>query len=373
MIFLITLTFKLNAQESIKKVDSIIAAHILNVYENPDESINFGNSVMENNTYPDNTKARANMLISFAYTSKRDYRKALEYIIKSKNLSKNVKNRELQLEILFKTAVLYQQLKVYDKALEDIQKAEQIILTYPPTHSVYKNLPKYNILKAIIYKDNLNCEIALDYFDRALKLYEKYNISNPANQSIAYYNQGNCYSLLSELNLAKSSFSKAISFAQKQNANSLVAFAQKGLAEVYFMEGDYQKAIDMLQQALDKNKSVNDMILNLGIYEGLFENNLALNKWGDYQKYYDLYLKTQKDIKQSERSSISDFMFENSEIKKEIINDMNSKFKTLIFSAITIVTFLFFIFLFKRNKNKKAINTLQNQISTFQNASFNSK
>ncbi|GGG39710.1 tetratricopeptide repeat protein [Bizionia arctica] len=357
----------INATELQKKqVDSLLSAATKNVYENPNKTIEAALSIFNNTSYSIESRTRALIVVSTGYSSKRDYKKALEYIIKAKEFSSHLDDKKLQIQILFMTGVQYQQLKIYDKSIESMEEIENRYLIYSERDSVTTILAASYLVKGFIYKDNLNCDIALEFFNKALNVYDGIG-QNYHNRSIGYYNKGNCYIQLSEYSNAKQSFSKAIEFANLENATSLVSFAQKGMAEVLTLEGKYNEAVILLLEALNNSKNVGDLVLNLGIYKGLFENYLALNKSDDYQKYYELFLKTQLEVKKSERNSVSDSIKENSKNLNEELNHIKSQFRNRLNWIISIVILFIVIVILIERKNKKTINTLQKKVETIQN------
>mgnify|MGYP000524481483 CR=1 FL=1 len=97
----------------------------------------------------------------------------------------------------------------------------------------------------------------------------------PFSDVVAKYNKGNCYILMLNNKLAKQNFEEANQYAKDINALSLQAFALKGLAQVYTLEGNYQLAIQTLNNAILLSSSVDDLILNQEIYKGqvVGENN----------------------------------------------------------------------------------------------------
>lgn len=352
----------------IKQIDSIIESSKLRVYENPNESIDLALSIYENSEYSTKTKVKALMLLSLAYTSKRNYQKALEYIVKADELSKTHNDKILQIEILFRTGILYQQLKIFDKSIDYLEKTEQMALLYPDREAVRKHIANSYTVKGFIYKDNLNCDIALEYFDKGIAEYQKVkNEEVNTNLSIAYYNKGNCYTLLAQYDKAKNSFNTSIALAKLANANSLIAFAKKGLASVFTEQGEYQNAINYLEAALEQSKNVGDIVLNSSIYNGLLENHLALNQWDDYQKYYELYSNSQLEIKKAERNSVSDSLDDNVKRKNDNLNNLQKKTSTRLKLFVLFVILLFISVFFINKRNGKTIATLKNKIKELQN------
>lgn len=356
-----------------KEIDSLLKAATRDAYENPNRSIATGLSIIGNDSYSKKSKTRALMLCSLGYTAKRDYQMALEYIIKANELSINIDDTKLQVDILFTTGILYQQLKIFDKSIEYMDRIEKLSLLNPDLESIKGELASSYLVKGFIYKDNLNCDIALGLFNKALNVFSKLETPVNHNVSVAHYNKGNCYILLSEYENAKNSFNAAIEYAKLEDASSLISFAQKGLAEVHTLEGEYQEAIFLLLVALDKSKNVGDLILNLSIYKGLFENYLALNQWENYQKYYELFLKTQLKVKISERNSASASIVENSKSINDSLNAIESSFKNRRNSIVLIIFLIFVVTIFIEIKNRKTIKTLQKKIEIIQNMKSTSK
>ncbi len=360
-------TSSLFAQQLEKKeVDSLLDVATNNAYENPNKTIEAVLPIYENAAYSKKIRTRALITLCLAYNSKRDYKKALEYIIEANEFSNQVNDKKLKIKILFMTGVQYQQLKIFDKAIEYMEEVEKKILVYPQRDSVGSTLASSYLVKGFIYKDNLNCNIALEFFNKALKEFDRLG-SNAHNRSIGYYNKGNCHIILSEYEEAKESFSKSIELAKQKNANSLVSFAEKGIAEVYTLEGKYEEAIVLLESALEKSKEVEDLILNQAIYRGLFENNLALNHWEQYEKYHQLFVKTHLVIKASERNSVSISIEENSEKLNEELQTVQSNFKTNIELIILIGVILIIGIVLLEIRNRKTLKALQEKIDTPEN------
>lgn len=290
--------------------DSILKNGTLQIYEHPDEAIKIGKYVA--NAAPDlKTKINGLMLVTDAYSSKRDYQKSLEYVIKAKNLSEKSDNMIIRIKILTKIAIQYQQLKIYDKSIQYLDKSGALAKSYPQKDSIRMYLGNNFIIRGFIYKEQLNCDIAIGYLKQGIAEYRqaKSPLVN-ANLSIVSYNLGNCYIRLDDNEAAKKAFAESIVYAKKIKANSLLAFAQKGLAEVYTLEGRYQEAIAVLSEAATISKNVGDLVLNRGIYKGLSENYLAMNDWEKYREFHQKHLDAILMIKESERKSVSDSLNE---------------------------------------------------------------
>jgi len=358
----------LYAQNS-KRLDSIIKVSASEMYTNPDKVIASGNRVVKEAGNDVDTKIRGYKLIADGYSSKRDYQKSLEYVNKANQLLPQSKDELLKINIVSKAAIQYHQLKIYDKANQCLDQVERMCLDYPVRDSVLIVLGKNYIVRGFIYKEKLNCDIAISFFDKGINeiLKSKKIILNANSLSIAKYNKGNCYLLMSDNESAIRNFKESIAYAKRINANSLQAFAQKGLAQVYTLEGKYNEAITILQEAHKISSDVNDLVLNQEIYKGLSENYLAVNQWDNYKNYRLKYLKTQTKLKESERKSIGDSLNEIEKEEGKKYETYISNFFTGFVIAVLSLIFVIILFILSIRKSKQSIENLQKVVKNLQN------
>src|SRR5690554_2431800 len=206
----------------------------------------------------------------------------------------------------------------------------------------------------------MSCEIALDYFNSSIEAYEKissqFNVSS--NLSIAYYNKGNCLLTLDIISEAKLSFLKAITYAKKNNAKSLIAFANKGLAGVYTVEGDNEKAIDLLVEALQNSEEVGDKILNRSIFSSLANNYLAENDLKNFSLYANKNQSIHKEIIKTERKTIDNSIQNIIDVNSKKIEDFQNKntlFRALLILLIIVVIGLIIRSVFTSDRTLKAL------------------
>ena len=368
LIVVIYLTTSSLYSQKIKLNDSIIKSCSIEMYANPDKVINEGKKIVANSDNNIDYKIKGYKLIADGYSSKRDYEKSLEYVIKANKLLNLSSNKLLKIIILNKLGIQYHQLKIYDKSIQYLDQAEQLIMEYPYPDSIHTDLGKNFIVRGFIYKDKFSCDIAIDFFNRGIaELLKAKKKTDNAIISIAKYNKGNCYIILSNNKLAKENFIQSIEAAKIINGKSLWAFGLKGLAEVYTIEGNYQDAISSLKQALFLSHDVNDLILNDELYFALSENYLAVNEWDEFKKYHEKELNVQKLIKTRERISVSESLgAKEVELKSKIaIETSNFYFMILFIAFLFLLILLVFYFYFKRKT--KEIVILKNKILLLQN------
>lgn len=367
VIILLIMTLPSYAQNK-KRLDSIVKLASNQMYSNPDNVIKSGLILLKEAGKNNDYKILGYKLISDGYSAKRDYEKSLEYVMKANQLLSFSSDQLLKIITLNKIGIQYHQLKIYDKAIEYLDQSEHLMMEYPIPDSIRTYLGRNYIVRGFIYKEKFNCEIALDFFDRGIIELQKTRtkIVNSAI-SIAKYNKGNCYILMLNNKLAKQNFEEANQYAKDINALSLQAFALKGLAQVYTLEGNYQLAISTLNNAFLLSSSVDDLILNQEIYKGLSENYLALNYWEEFKKYQNKFISTQKLIKDRERKSVSESLnLKDESLKLELKNEISKYYYKFIAAAFVIIFLVIAFVLFIKNKVKK-IRQLRSEIQSLQN------
>lgn len=332
-IFLLFNCFYIFAQDQ-KKLEQLIKNSNVEMYENPDKVIATGFKIIQLAINNIDLKIKAYKLISDGYSSKRDYQKSLKYLLKAIGLLPKSEDKLLKISIDTKAGIQYHQLNIYESAITYLDRAEKMCLEYPVQDSVSSFLGVNYIVRGFIYKEKLNCDIAISFFDKGIKELSSNNktLENASKISIAKYNKGNCFILSQQNVLAEQSFKEALQIAKKVNAKSLEAFALKGIAQIYTLNGAYLDAINELNLAFSIANNVNDLVLNKEIYKGLSENYLALNNPKKYQEYQQKLTLTQTKLKENERASIENLLLEN-------YNNLENKSKTE-FSSFGIIVFL---------------------------------
>lgn len=363
-VFVMLLLFSTGITSAQKKLDSILAITANEIFDNPNKAITIGNDVFSKATKA-RTKIDALMLISNAYLSKRENSKSLEYALKTREYLPQISSKKTQINILNTIGMQHQQLRIYDKAIEYLDEALLMSKQLKDPDSLPSVLGYNYTIRGFIYREQMSCDIALNYFDKAISQFEKINTRGTitANLSTLTYNKGNCFLQISQIDSARVNFNKSIEFAQTVGANSLFAFAKKGLSEVFTAEGNYIRAIKELKEAEKASEKVGDLILNQGIYRNLSDNYLAINDRELYKAYFKKYTDVQNQINEKEQrtinTSIDNLIKENNtETEKRL---SNLKIIQYILIGTCLLTFLIFgRFLLRNHRDfKKAKEKLQ--------------
>lgn len=309
----------------------------MGIYENPDESIAIVNKLLEGEK---NTEKKINLylVISSAYVSKRNFDTSLKYILKAKELLKDTNAAKVKINVLISIAAQYQQMELFSKSLETLDEAEQLIRSAPAGNMADFNLGKIFAIRGMIYKSQSNPELALQKFLTSYRYFRENSQGKPssANMSIVLYNIGYCYLDLNQNEEAEKNFLKAVEYSKKAAAKSLEAFSLKGLAEVYTVTGRNKEALTLLGNAENLSRNVGDLVLNEGIYKGMADNYLILNRAEEYRAYNQKYLKTRFEREQSELKSINTSIDNHTAEAEEQMKTLNSRYRALRIAAAVI-------------------------------------
>jgi len=359
--FLLTFTlFLVNAMSSKDSIQYKIAVE--NIYKNPDYSIDIIKQLLNNNPKIED-KAKLYWQISTAYNAKREYDMSLKYVSKAQDLLDEINSPKDKMRILLTIAVLYQQMDLYTKCFDVLNEAEIISTTIPDNDETKIHLlGNVNAIKGMIYKNQSSPEMALEKFNQAKINYQKilHRKSSKANLSVILYNIGYTYLIKDDLLEAEKSFNQSIHYAKSSNANSLEAFALKGLSEIYFSKGNYKETLTLLNKAEILAEPIGDLVLNQGIFKGKADAYLAMNQIEKYQVYNKKYLQNNFERQQNELLSINveiDNQIENIQDKINGIKDNTIHFILIISSIGSIFSgiLIFMIIKFRKENNKLKI------------------
>lgn len=327
-----------------KELDSILTASTALLFDKPDQAIALANDILEKSSDP-TTKVKALTFMSSAYLSKRQNSKSLKSTLRSLEFLDQIDNPRIHIEVLNALGMQHQQLRMYDKAKDYLDRALVLTNGLEPSDKPSSLLAYNYTIRGFIYREQMNCEIAQNYFDRALFQFNNLEKSTAvtANLSTVYYNKGNCFLQTTQIDSARTSFEKSIAYAKKAHAPSLLAFAKKGLSEVYTAEGSYLLSVQHLYEADSIASEVGDLVLLRGIYNNLANNFLALGNRKQYEFYDNRYQKTQQELLAQERLLIDESL-RNSRI--DIISDRDEKLKNLHLTLLIILFVGGFLLLF---------------------------
>lgn len=347
--------------------DSLIKKANQEIYNNPDNAVKIAKKLLQKEKDV-NKLVKIYLILSTASIAKRDFDESLKNLLVARELVQKTNSLNIKTSVLIAIAMQYQQMDFYSKSLETLDEAGEFLVQLSDNDpDKYFETARSFALRGMIHKSQFNPEIALQEFLIAARNFERVKEKETHfNQSIVYYNIGYCYLLLNQLNKAEEAFVKSLDFARLINANSLEAFALKGLAEMYKNKKENQAAIGLLMEAQKLSQKIGDLTLNEGIYKEMAENYLAMGNQHLYQVYNGKFFEVSFRREQNELSSINHAIdVHNKEMRKktkEIADHYNILIAVVMAAGILIIGILLYITLTIKKKNKWYHNEIQDLI-----------
>lgn len=337
------------------------------IYEQPDETISIAIKLLKGEKRIDEV-AHLYMLISNAYIAKRNNDSSLIYILKAADLINKESLPTTKIKILNSVAVQYQQMELYDKALETLDQSLQLTEKLEPNDKDHLFNAGFNYaVRGMIYRNQSNPDLALEKFKMAADNFQKLtlNPNSAANLSIIYYNIGYCYIDLAQLKQASAYFRKSEDYAKKGEAKSLEAYALKGKGETLFLTQNYASSLEALYKSEKMALPVGDLVLNKGLYKLIADNNLVLNNFEKFQQYNSKHLDIQKTLEQNDLKSLNRYLNTQDLEQQQTYEKVSKEYKTYAWVTI-IMALLLGAFLSKKiidqmkanRRQKKLIETL---------------
>ncbi len=351
-----------NSELLIKKAQEVL-------YEKPDETIDIALDLLKAEKKTDEV-ANLYMLLCNAYIAKRDIDSSLYYIMKTTNLINSDALITTKIKILNSVAVQYQQMELYDKSFETLDKAQEYCLKLPPKDTDREfNLEFINGIRGMIYRSQSNPEMALEKFFSAAKYLENQPSTKKVsgNLSVMYYNIGYCYLEMKQYEKAEFYLNESVKISRKSQAKSLEAFALKGLAENEYLKHDYQKSLRLLLLAEVIAEPIGDLTLNNGIYRLLANNYLANNDWEKYQTYNQKLIDTKIEKEKKDLKSLNRYINIQSNENQTKTKDAKTRFNwyQIIIVSLSLITSLWIIknWLSLKKKNKQLQSKIEDIIN----------
>lgn len=329
------------------------------IYNDPDNVIKIEKKLLKNEKDTKNL-IRIYLLLSTAGFAKRDFDKSLQYTYKARELAKKTNDPKIQTSVLMTAAVQFQQMDLLSKSIETLDEVDKYLAELPEDLSLkHFETARSFALRGMIYKSQANPEIALQEFLIAIKNFKKVPDQKTTfyNQSIVYYNIGACYITINEPNEAQKAFQRSIDIARLIKANSLEAFALKGMSEIPKQKHQYQAALDLLLEAEKLSKNIGDLTLNEGIYKEMADNYLAMGKQSLYQNYSRKYFEAKFEREQNELSSINHALdihnVESQKKSKDMITQYHIFILAIFLSGALVFGYFFYFALKIRKRNQR--------------------
>lgn len=348
-----------------EELNRIIQEATLNLYSDPIAVIQIGDSLYNSSKENINNKVTGLLLISDAFIAIRNYPQALQNMNSAKELlGKNILI-SLKIKILNRFAYQHFQLHLYDEALKYLNEANKLNEANREDVSYLSNKGYINVVRGLIYRQQVGCDVAMRYFERGIDAYNQSEEEiTKINLSIIHYNIGNCYLTMENYDDAKKSFELAYYSANKYGSskNSLKLFAEKGIASYYYLTQQYQLAIETLNTLNEGATKIGDKSLMRSVSADLASNYLEISNWDLFEMYNEEYKKINKELKESEIKATTYALDDIDLLHKLSLKEINNSYykKIVVFTVFVLISFVISLLLILKKKQK--INNIRTEI-----------
>lgn len=284
--------------------DSLLSKASRLFYNDPKQSVQLALKAYDLSAGNNSLQISALITVSNAYFALKNSNEAKKYAFKALRLSMEVKDYINQIKVYGMLGNHYQVLKMNDKARTYLRAAEEVMDNHPLPEDM--RFLKGNIfaIKGNSYKDDLDCDFAITYFDKAIFEFTHTGFK-PAGRNLKLVQVQKGFCLL-EKPMADEAI--ALSNTVEKNTSPQVMYdtwiyAKIGTARALFIKNEFAQAAAILEEALAKSKDIGTPEVFHELYRNLSQNYLNLKESGKYHYYSNLYHITQTGISEAKITS----------------------------------------------------------------------
>jgi len=276
------------------------------MYKDPAKSATIALQVYEDSGNNKEQQILSLILASNAYFSMKDSKEAKKYAFKALALAEKNNDYVNQVKVYGLIGNHYQVLKLNEKARFYLGKAEAIMQKHALPNDMRYLKGNIFAVKGNSYKNDLDCDFAITYFDKAIHEFKQAtNTSAVNNLNMVQVQKGFCVLEKQLPNEAAAIFTNVLATPSAPKVYDIWVYAKIGLARSYYLQKNYAAAVAQLNDALEKNKSQDNVTIEHELYRNLSANYLQLNDDARYKLYNTLYHQTFKEVNDDETQLFS--------------------------------------------------------------------
>jgi len=327
-------------------------------YQNPDESINFCQSLILNDKNYEHQLILRH-IVAQAYAMKGDYLQSVKASLEKIDSENPYISPFSQVFMDYSLAEQYQNLGLFHQSQRILNTTLSHILEKkienPQTRITVAKLYQLQAINSGILKDYARAENQLSESDRNL------SDKNNENQIIRFENSVFRSIYLTNQNKtdeAKIVLEKTVSELENSDYPFLSAFAYEHLARIYFLKNDYSQCASYLQKALSKIENRGYLPMESKLYEHLGKVSFAMKNMEEYRKYQHLNTQTKNLADANKKDGIRYIvkLVENYETKN--LEFYNASEKKKFYTAASIISVLILgllVYLLIQNSKEKSL------------------
>jgi CHAT domain-containing protein len=236
---------------------------------------------------------QAYIKLGWFYQLDGQYTKAQELYDKAINLSRQLKDKQIEAVALRKLAVWHIDKKDFEQALDLLTKSAAINLEYNRNFENVKNLACDYFDIGLVFANKNDYVAAKDFYEKSRKIFERLNLKNELSD--CYFNLGEIYLFEKEYLKALDYYSRGLKIDQKQKNKVNLAGDYNMIGELYMEIDDLIKAEEYFKDSAKLAEEINSRLdlananYNLGLlYKKQGRKNMVRQHWRKAQEIYRL-------------------------------------------------------------------------------------
>lgn len=252
------------------------------MYSKPSQALKIAQHLLINPDISEEEKAKVNLLIAKTHFVKGDFSASLKVLFEEKKFNDHLTTKE-KVEIEVFKAAIFRKLSLNKESEIEISDSELLLNNISENNLSSEAKMFVQIEKAKNYLQSNKLNEALQLLKKAER-----NVNDNLNLETKVWLQiilGQIYLEKKELHKSKTCFKKALKLSEKNSSENLFAksYVLSGLASVYFLEKNHNKAATVLNESLRNSEVLNNVFLKEMIIRQQIVNYLALNDTTNYK------------------------------------------------------------------------------------------
>ena len=315
------------------------------MYSSPEKSIEIAQKILKD-TRNDETKISALIIIINSEMLLGRSKAVIEHCNLAINLAREKHFPYKEVKLLSMLGSQYQTLMLTEKAKYHLDKAENMMDSIKLPDSLYYVKGNLYNVKGIMFRDDLNCEFALKYFDKALSVYkQKVGQISVTNQALINIQKGSCLLSEGELDKAKTCF-EAVLKADFSLGNNRY-YAQICLAEILIKQNQSAEASKILSKIPLKVIEQEDPELSSLYYLAMANLSRSEDAMVPFQMYMEKYSNSLNVLNKNRSKMISQLIYDSQTKRQEEATNIQT-YHILTLVLLLISAFLILFTLYKK-------------------------
>ena len=308
----------------------------------PERAIQIAENVLHNSNN-DETKIVALTIIINAEMFLEKSRDVIDHCNLAIQLARKGKYTYQEIKVLSMLGSHYQTMMLNENAKKYLDKAENMMDSIKLPDSLYYVKGNLYNVKGMVFREELNCEFALKYFDKALAVYQQQKeirIST-INQALINIQKGSCLVSEGQLTKAKVCFQKVLDADFDFGFNRY--YAKICLAEILLKQNNSKEAGNLLADIPVKAIEKEDPELSSLYHLAMSNLSNANNDMPAFQMHREKYAGFIKDVNQKRSRMISQLIYDSDVKSEKLLNNNQRQYLFIVVSVVICALILLFI------------------------------